>query len=110
MPALPTIYVDFNIRDPDGRLYSAQLGRFPPDVALYQHFIGTDYDEFTVECEVLAIDRVHGKVLHRPVDPSDVPGTNVGPVRDSTANGATSAQWVAHDEPMVLRESVSAPA
>ena len=75
MPVLPKIYVDFSTRDPKGRLYLARLSRFPQPVALFDRFIGTDFEDFEVECEVLAIDHVRGRVFHRPVDPSEVPGT-----------------------------------
>lgn len=71
---LAKVYVDFSRRDPAGRLYLANLDRLPM-AALGQRFIGTDYDEFEVECEVLAIDHAAGDLYHRPVRPWEVPGT-----------------------------------
>lgn len=79
MPGLPRIYVNFSTRDPEGRFYVARLSRFSDPVRLSQPFIGTDFDQFEVECVVLAIDYVHGRVYHRPVRPSEVPGTYEAP-------------------------------
>ena len=70
------VYVDFSLRDPAGRLYLAAKGRFPDGVSLGDRFIGTDFDEFEVECEVLAIDHANGRIYHRPVRPWEVPGTS----------------------------------
>lgn len=69
------IYVDFSLRDPAGRLYVARKRQFTAGVALGDRFIGTDHDEFTVECEVLAIDHLAERIYHRPVRPWEVPGT-----------------------------------
>lgn len=72
------IYVDFSVRDPAGRLYLASMDRFAGGVTLGDRFIGTDFEEFEVECEVLAIDHTAGRVYHRPVRPWEVPGTFAG--------------------------------
>jgi hypothetical protein len=69
------VYIDFSLRDPEGRLYLASKDRFPSGVSLADRFIGTDFDEFEVECEVMAIDHATGRVFHRPVRPWEVPGT-----------------------------------
>ncbi len=75
MGVVNRIYVDFSVRDPEGRFYTAQLDRFNAPIDLGDRFIGTDLDEFEVECEILAIDYRAGQVYHRPVRPADVPGT-----------------------------------
>jgi len=79
---LQTIYVDFAARDREGRVYSARLSAFKSTPELGERFIGTDYDEFEhVECEVIGYDKVRGRVLHRPVNADDVPGTEQRPHR-----------------------------
>ena len=69
------IYVDFSVRDPDGRFYVAQLDDFSAPPRLGDTFVGTDFDEFEVECRVVAILYDRRQVLHRPVDAAAVPGT-----------------------------------
>lgn len=75
MPGLPKIYVDFTVRDPDGRFYAARIDQFVSKPELGIRFIGTDLDEFEVECEVLAVFYDTGQVLIRPCDAAAVPGT-----------------------------------
>lgn len=76
MSGTPKIFVDFSIRDPEGRFYVASLHRFDHRPVLRERFIATDFEDFDdIECEVLAIDHPRGRVYHRPVDPSTVPGT-----------------------------------
>lgn len=75
MSGIQKIYVDFSVRDPDGRLYVARLSEFDEPPPLGSVFVGTDLDEFEVECRVLAVDRTGGVVYHRPVDATEVPGT-----------------------------------
>jgi hypothetical protein len=93
------IYVDFTIRDPDGRLYVARLEEFSPPPELGLVFTATDFDEFDVECQVVAIDHDNGRVLHRPVDTAAVPGTAA--LGDSAA--ASSG-----DTPSLLAERATA--
>ena len=76
MTGLQTIYVDFAARDPNGLVYVARLSAFATEPELGECFIGSDYDQFEqVLCEVIGYDKVRGRVLHRPVNPADVPGT-----------------------------------
>lgn len=90
MPGPQTIYVDFTVRDPEGRFYLARIEQFNPAPQLGLTFIGTDYDEFEVECEVLAIFYYSGEVWVRPVDPATVPGTAAHP-QAATANEPAAA-------------------
>jgi len=76
MGGQPKIYVDFSVRDPEGRFYSARLADFDQPPALSSTFVGTDLDEFEVECIVLAIDHRASRVYHRPVRAAEVPGTH----------------------------------
>lgn len=69
------IYVDFSVRSLNGRVYRARLKDFVERPALGSTFIGTDLDEFEVECRVLAADYASGVLYHRPVDATQVPGT-----------------------------------
>lgn len=76
MTGEPKIYVDFTIRDPEGRFFVASLRRFPTAPSLGDTFVATDHEEFDgIECQILAIDHEAGRVYHRPVDPRSVPGT-----------------------------------
>lgn len=88
MSGLQKIYVDFSIRDPDGRFYRASLKDFAGEPQLADEFIGTDFDEFEVVCEIVAIDRLGNRVYHRPVDPSAVPGSapRLAPVAHDTSS------------------------
>lgn len=79
MPGPQRIYVDFTVRDPEGRFYVARVDQFSPKPELELAFIGTDFDEFEVSCEVLAIFHDEGVVLVRPLDAAAVPGTAVHP-------------------------------
>lgn len=76
MGGRPKIYVDFSVRDPEGRFYTARLADFEAPPALDSIFAGTDRDEFDVECRVLAVDHQVGRVYHRPTNASEVPGTS----------------------------------
>lgn len=76
MDGRPKIYVDFSVRDPEGRFYTARLADFETPPALDSIFVGTDLDEFEVECRVLAVDHQSGRVYHRPTNASEVPGTS----------------------------------
>lgn len=80
MNSASMIYVDFSIRDLDGRIYVARLDDFDHTPDLGERFSATDHEEFIgVECMVIAIDRTSGRVYHRPVDPSEVPGSYEAP-------------------------------
>lgn len=67
--------MDFTVRDPDGRFYQARVDQFSPAPELGLLFVGTDFDEFEVECEVVAIFYNEATVLVRPVEVAAVPGT-----------------------------------
>lgn len=69
------IYVDFTVRDPEGRYYAAQRSAFSPLPQLGLVFVATDFDEFEVECEVVAIQYDMDRVFLRPVDAEAVPGS-----------------------------------
>ena len=102
MSGLQTIYVDFAARDREGRIYSARLSAFTSVPEPGEHFIGTDYDEFQhVECEVIGYDKVRGRVLHRPVNADDVPGTQQRPNEPVEA-----ASVDVQSEPTPLRERI----
>ena len=75
MSGLQKIYVDFTVRDPDGRFYLARAGQFSAPPQLGMTFVGTDFDEFEVECEVLAVFYRTGQIWVRPVEADAVPGT-----------------------------------
>ena len=61
------VYVDFSVRSPDAEVYVAALRDFPEPPSVGSTFIGTDHDEFTVECRVLRVDEAEGRVYHRPI-------------------------------------------
>lgn len=95
MPGQPKIYVDFNTHGPDSRFYVASMHRFDHRPALRERFLATDFEDFDgVECEIIAIDHVGGIVYHRPVDPSEVPGTfeAPAPAKESTGLDAASVR------------------
>jgi hypothetical protein len=96
MPGLQKIYVDFSVRDPDGRFYVARTTQFSGPPGLGMKFVGTDFDEFEVECEVFAIFYRIGQVWVRPVDADAVPGT--APLPRSTASVPQEAFGVAAEE------------
>lgn len=75
MSGLQKIYVDFTVRDPDGRFYLARASQFSAPPQLGMAFVGTDFDEFEVECEVLGIIYRTGMIWFRPVEADAVPGT-----------------------------------
>lgn len=72
MTGTPTIYVDFNRRDPRRpyRFY-ASLHRIQ-DAELAQRVRASDYEEFDVEAVIVGIDHLNGLVMLDLVDESSM--------------------------------------